>query len=246
MYRLMNSLRAAAASSKPRLSTRVPSRSLYTWKKCSISREVVRRDVTEVVETRRNRDRRSARRGPSRRPRRGRPGGRGRSGATSTRQPVKTGIGHQDEHVERIAVVAQGAGEEAVVAGVVHGAVEHAVEAEDAELLVELVLVALVGRDLDDGGDDLRRVRAGRDVVPGMEAAWGDRRSTAGAVGARDCGSLSANVGEIGRCVPAVACARVLRRFWARPSGGMADAADSKSAGGNPVRVRLSPRALSS
>jgi hypothetical protein len=33
--------------------------------------------------------------------------------------------------------------------------------------------------------------------------------------------------------------------FHARPSGGMADAADSKSAEGNLVRVRLSPRALS-
>jgi hypothetical protein len=36
---------------------------------------------------------------------------------------------------------------------------------------------------------------------------------------------------------------RVLTKFYPGPSGGMADAADSKSAEGNLVRVRLSPRA---
>ena len=82
---------------------------------------------------------------------------------------------HQHEHVERIAVVAQRAGQEAVVAGIVDRAVEHAVEPEDAELLVELVLVALVGRDLDDGRDLVGGLGAGRDVVPGVEAARGLR-----------------------------------------------------------------------
>ena len=42
----------------------------------------------------------------------------------------------KDEHVERVAVVAEGAGEEAVVAGEVGGAVEDAVEAVEAELFV--------------------------------------------------------------------------------------------------------------
>jgi hypothetical protein len=53
----------------------------------------------------------------------------------------------------------------------VDGAVEDAVELEDAEFLVELVLVATVGGDLDDGGDDLRGLEAGGNVVPGVEGA---------------------------------------------------------------------------
>jgi hypothetical protein len=61
----------------------------------------------------------------------------------------------QDEAVERVAVVAEGRGDKAVVAGVVDGRVEVAVEAEDVQFLVVLVLVdALVG-DLDDGVDDV-------------------------------------------------------------------------------------------
>src|SRR5215210_5036125 len=79
--------------------------------------------------------------------------------------------GHQDEHVEWIAVVTERARKEAIVARIVDGTVQDAVEPEDAELLVELVFVALVGRDLDDGGDLGGRVGAGRDVVPGVEVS---------------------------------------------------------------------------
>ena len=47
----------------------------------------------------------------------------------------------QDEAVEGVAVVGEGAGDEAVVAGIVDGGVEIAVETEDLEFLVVLVLV---------------------------------------------------------------------------------------------------------
>ena len=47
--------------------------------------------------------------------------------------------------------ISQGAGEEAVVAGVMHRAVQEPVETKDPMLLVELVLVGLVSGDLDFG-----------------------------------------------------------------------------------------------
>ena len=62
----------------------------------------------------------------------------------------------EDEHVEGITVVAEGGGDEAIVAGIVDGRVEVAVEAEDVEGLVVLVLVDSVAGDLDDDVDDLR------------------------------------------------------------------------------------------
>ncbi len=77
---------------------------------------------------------------------------------------------HQHEHVQWITVVAEGTGEEAVVSGVVDGAVEHAVEPENTQRLVELVLVPLVGGNLDDGGHQVRRVGPGGDIVPGVQA----------------------------------------------------------------------------
>ena len=63
----------------------------------------------------------------------------------------------QDEGVERIAVVAVGAGDEAVVGRVVDGAVEHAVEPQQARFLVELVLVLAAHRHFDDRREGVRR-----------------------------------------------------------------------------------------
>ena len=85
----------------------------------------------------------------------------GRAAVHQVEQPDGPGVdqtagedrdGHEHQDVQRIAVVAERAGQKAVVAGIVHGAVEHPVQPEHAELLVELVLVPLVGRDLDDRG----------------------------------------------------------------------------------------------
>jgi hypothetical protein len=49
--------------------------------------------------------------------------------------------------------------------------VEDPVKSEDPELLIQLVFVALVGGDFDHRGDLYRGVRAGGNVMPGMEAA---------------------------------------------------------------------------
>ena len=47
----------------------------------------------------------------------------------------------EDEDVEGVAVVGEGAGDEAVVAGIVDGGVEIAVETKDVKFLVVLVFV---------------------------------------------------------------------------------------------------------
>ena len=72
----------------------------------------------------------------------------------------KAGGIDQHEHVERIAVVAEGAGNEAVVARVMHRRKEVPVEAEDVQILVVLVLANSLQRDLDYGIHQFRRLRS--------------------------------------------------------------------------------------
>ena len=72
------------------------------------------------------------------------------------------------EDVERIVVFMQRARNEAVVARVVHGGIQHAIELELSGILVELVLVARARRNLDDRRDQLRHVGAGGHVAPGI------------------------------------------------------------------------------
>ena len=79
-------------------------------------------------------------------------------GRTSITQPEKLGAVDQHQHIERVAVVAQGAGDEAVVARIVDGRVEIAVQTEDVQFLVVLVLVDALAGDFDDDVDDLGAV----------------------------------------------------------------------------------------
>ena len=59
------------------------------------------------------------------------------------------GLLPEHQRVERIAIVAVGPRDEAVVGGIVHGAVEHAIETEQPRLLVQLVLVLAALGDFD-------------------------------------------------------------------------------------------------
>ena len=58
-------------------------------------------------------------------------------------------VGHQHQRVERVAVVGQGVGDEAVVRRVGGGGEEAAVQPDDVRLVVVLVLVAAPRGDLD-------------------------------------------------------------------------------------------------
>ncbi len=75
---------------------------------------------------------------------------------------------HQHQHVEGVGVLAQRLGDEPVVVGVDHARVQDAVDVAEAGVLVQLVLDLGAARDLDHGVDDLGRVGAGGEVVPGV------------------------------------------------------------------------------
>ena len=70
------------------------------------------------------------------------------------------------QHVERVAVVVVGLGDEAVVARVVHWRVKHAIELEGAGLLMVLVLVARAFGDLDDDMQHVGHAGAGFQIMP--------------------------------------------------------------------------------
>ena len=73
-----------------------------------------------------------------------------------------TGVAHH--HVDRVAVLAQGMGHEAVVPGVGHGGVEEAVDDQHARVLVQLVLDGLASYGhLDDDIHVVRRALADGD-----------------------------------------------------------------------------------
>jgi hypothetical protein len=71
----------------------------------------------------------------------------------------ETGRVDEDEDIEGIAVIGKGAGNEAIISGIVDGRVEIAVETKNLKFLVVLVFVAALVGDFDDCGDDLGAVR---------------------------------------------------------------------------------------
>src|ERR1017187_6477859 len=95
-----------------------------------------------------------------------------------THQHEDSGIARlvdQRQDVERIAVFRQRPGNEAVVAGVVYGRIEGAVQAEHAERAIVFVLVGGALRDFHNHADNLGSRRPGRY----RKGAWGSYRSSA-------------------------------------------------------------------
>src|SRR6202171_1252008 len=81
----------------------------------------------------------------------------------------KRGLIDADEDVQRIAVLMQGARNEPVVAGIVHGGVQNTVEPDQPRLLVQLVFVAAATGYLDERGHQLGRMNSRRQVVPRVD-----------------------------------------------------------------------------
>jgi len=79
------------------------------------------------------------------------------------------GLLTQDEDIERVAVIAVGAGDETVVRRVVDSGIENAIEAHEPGLFVEFVLVLAALGDLDHHREAaLNKFLVKVDIVPGM------------------------------------------------------------------------------
>ena len=72
----------------------------------------------------------------------------------------------EDQHVERVAVLRESAGDEPVVRGIVGRGIKDAVQDQHPGLFVEFVLLFLPFRDLDTGEKIVRGDAFGRYVVP--------------------------------------------------------------------------------
>lgn len=79
----------------------------------------------------------------------------------------KTGLLDENKAIDRIVVVGQGSGNEAVVTRVVKGRVERTVETENAEFPIIFVLICGVLGDLNDATDYFRGIGAGIKIVEG-------------------------------------------------------------------------------
>ena len=107
------------------------------------------RDVVDVAQVLQARVVGRDARAPCRRRRPRRSSGTCRSRGSVIRQPGNVGSWQQHQRVERVAVLAEGVLDEAVVGRVLRRGEQRPVEADPAGLVVDLVLVALTLRDLD-------------------------------------------------------------------------------------------------
>src|SRR5206468_5378953 len=83
----------------------------------------------------------------------------------------KRGFLQQHHRIERVVVLRERVGDEAVVSGIHGGGEEASVEAEYVVLVVVLVLVAAATRDLDDHIDHAIRVHRPI-MLPGTVTGW--------------------------------------------------------------------------
>ncbi len=74
----------------------------------------------------------------------------------------------QHEDIQRVAILAQRLRNEAVVDGIGHGGIKHAVQAQQARGFVHLVLGAAATADFHHTMNPLRNGRTRRNVMPGM------------------------------------------------------------------------------
>src|SRR5207248_1050085 len=77
----------------------------------------------------------------------------------------KTRFLHEREHVHRVVIFSQGAGDKTVITRIMHRRIQGAVQPEHTELSVIFVLVGRVLGDLDNHAHQFRRFWAGLNVV---------------------------------------------------------------------------------
>src|SRR5262249_55227364 len=95
----------------------------------------------------------------------------------------------EDQDVEGIIVLGLRLRDEAVVRRIIDRRIEHTIESQEPGLLIQLILDARAHRDLDESDELIRKILAGRHIMPGM-----DHRVSAGA---------SARLGRAARKSPA-------------------------------------------
>src|SRR5581483_12249633 len=86
-------------------------------------------------------------------------------GAHGNKASGKACLFDHRQHVQRIAIFSQRPGDKPIVSGVMHWRIERAIQTEDAQAAVVLILVRGILRNLHNHADDLRHFRTGIQVI---------------------------------------------------------------------------------